>query len=687
MAPAKQKQKCSVGRALIKQKAREKKEFFSKYKENRHVHPISAAGVHEEASLKSITQQTDLADFMSRIEIHQMNFENRQCNVKVQTVDRAAGILTESEKERINKAQKQHWHELRIPRRPAWDEMTSKEELQQAEAEAFRQWRVQLEELSSVEDITVTPYEKNPRVWQQLWRVVERSDVVVQIVDARNPLMFRCTDLEKYVKEVDPDKVNLLLVNKSDFLSEEQRQAWADYFNINNVFAVFFSALAAGNELGKELEDLSEEEDEEEESRDNVSGESSKLFEFEAPIVPVSQCDDEISLVSSEDEYESANSSLDVSDSEELNKENLAEISLNCSQSSIESEALKPPTNKQSNNTSVPSATNSIAETLDSDNVKSLTIGSTHKTAASFVTTSKLHNREELIAVLEHASPAPRLLQQHTTIGLVGYPNVGKSSTINCLMQGKRVTVSATPGKTKHFQTLFLTPELVLCDCPGLVFPGFVNTRQEMIIWGILPIDEIRRDYHSPVTLICSTLPPASLEAAYSIPLPAGDSRAPTAEELLTSYSVTRSFMSARGRPDTSRAGRAILKDFMNGRLLYCVAPPGLDQQRYHTYTVQAKCKNRVKLTPMQKMMMPETADDRDAEVQQAFGLLQQQRPAPGKRPRKTRVKKPKGYVEYTEDENGPVMVITKPWRNLEKKQKSVKKNPNTNNPYAEYLW
>ena len=55
--------------------------------------------------------------------------------------------------------------------------------------------------------------------------------MVVQILDARNPLLFRCADVEDYVKELDPKKVNLLLVNKSDHLTEEQRQHWADYFN------------------------------------------------------------------------------------------------------------------------------------------------------------------------------------------------------------------------------------------------------------------------------------------------------------------------------------------------------------------------------------------------------------------------------------------------------------------------
>ena len=37
-------------------------------------------------------------------------------------------------------------------------------------------------------------------------------------------------------------------------------------------------------------------------------------------------------------------------------------------------------------------------------------------------------------------------------IGLVGYPNVGKSSTINALVGAKCVAVGSTPGKTKHFQ-------------------------------------------------------------------------------------------------------------------------------------------------------------------------------------------------------------------------------------------
>lgn len=54
------------------------------------------------------------------------------------------------------------------------------------------------------------------------------------------------------------------------------------------------------------------------------------------------------------------------------------------------------------------------------------------------------------------------------TVGFVGYPNVGKSSLINCLLEVTKTTVSCTPGKTKHFQTLALKKaNITLCDCPG----------------------------------------------------------------------------------------------------------------------------------------------------------------------------------------------------------------------------
>jgi large subunit GTPase 1 len=69
-------------------------------------------------------------------------------------------------------------------------------------------------------------------------------------------------------------------------------------------------------------------------------------------------------------------------------------------------------------------------------------------------------------------------------VGMVGYPNVGKSSTINRIIGAKKTSVSATPGKTKHFQTLIVDEELTLCDCPGLAMPSLGFSAAEMHLNG-----------------------------------------------------------------------------------------------------------------------------------------------------------------------------------------------------------
>ena len=101
-------------------------------------------------------------------------------------------------------------------------------------------------------------------------------------------------------------------------------------------------------------------------------------------------------------------------------------------------------------------------------------------------------------------------------VGLVGYPNVGKSSTINALIGEKKVSVSSTPGKTKHFQTIHLSPTLVLCDLPGLVFPQFATTKADLVCDGVLPIDQMR-EHTGPTTLVVKRIPKDVLEATYGL--------------------------------------------------------------------------------------------------------------------------------------------------------------------------
>jgi large subunit GTPase 1 len=156
---------------------------------------------------------------------------------------------------------------------------------------------------------------------------------------------------------------------------------------------------------------------------------------------------------------------------------------------------------------------------------------------------------------------------------------VGKSSTINALIGAKKVSVSATPGKTKHFQTIHLSDKVILCDCPGLVFPNFATTKAELVCAGVLPIDQLR-EFTGPGGLVAQRIPLEFLENVYGMKIPIrpkeeGGTGNATASEVLRAYARARGFSTqGYGQPDESRAARYVLKDYVSGKLLYCHPPP-----------------------------------------------------------------------------------------------------------------
>lgn len=56
--------------------------------------------------------------------------------------------------------------------------------------------------------------------------------------------------------------------------------------------------------------------------------------------------------------------------------------------------------------------------------------------------------------------------------------------------------------------------------------------------------------------------------------------------------------MTANGQPDNPRASRYILKDFVNGKLLYANAPPGVDQSSFHTWPERQRSLNANRILP-----------------------------------------------------------------------------------------
>ncbi|KAF5287740.1 hypothetical protein FQA39_LY15760 [Lamprigera yunnana] len=486
-------------------------------------------------NLQSVTEESSFQEFLATAQLAGTEFQAEKLNIKFINPKSNVGLLTEVEKGRMKETQEKFKDLVTIPRRPPWSKNMTVEELERSERESFLKWRRSLVELQERHGVLLTPFEKNLEFWRQLWRVVERSDVVAQIVDARNPLLFWCEDLEKYVQEVSGNKLNMVIMNKADFLSSEQRQYWADYFSDISLRVIFFSATQA----------LLKDEDTKSESETDSKAETK------------SNNDEDTLLGQLKDSI-----------------------------------------------TKLEDAVGTCSEQLDKLTSRIDNILSTSST--KIVNSNEILSRDCLIDFFKSFHTGTKVTQNLVTIGLVGYPNVGKSSTINALLSAKKVSVSATPGKTKHFQTLFVDNNLLLCDCPGLVMPSFVYTKAEMIINGILPIDQMR-DHVPPINLITSLIPRHIIEDKYGLMLPLPiegeeEDRAPTAEELLNTYGYNRGFMTANGQPDNPRSSRYILKDFVNGKLLYAHAPPGIPYNVYHTWPKKIKNTSNRTLPPLQSL-------------------------------------------------------------------------------------
>ncbi|XP_031560357.1 guanine nucleotide-binding protein-like 1 isoform X2 [Actinia tenebrosa] len=172
------------------------------------------------------------------------------------------------------------------------------------------------------------------------------------------------------------------------------------------------------------------------------------------------------------------------------------------------------------------------------------------------------------------------------TLGLVGQPNVGKSSLLNGLVGKKVVSTSRTPGHTKHFQTIFLTPTVRLCDSPGLVFPSLID-KQLQILAGLYPVSQVKEPYTSigylaarwPVIQQLQLIHPIDNEALNDEEKrhAAGRKDHPwSAWDVCDAWAEQRGYLTAKaGRNDTYRAANSILRLAVEGKIPFYFYPPG----------------------------------------------------------------------------------------------------------------
>ena len=267
----------------------------------------------------------------------------------------------------------------------------------------------------------------NLETWRQLWRVVEISDIILLIVDIRFPVLHFSPAFYDYCRKLEKDVI--LILNKIDLVETSVVIAWKHYFErtFPNLNIIMFSS-------SKQIKFRKQKR----QARDILGNEPSlEELEIKALAANIYTARAHRQL------YECVRNI--VKDRVDLS-----------SWSNFTEELLK-----KSTTTSIESTSLRMLDKLTLTNQE----------------TDEMH---ELIS--NTRLKRKKFSNNFITIGCCGFPNVGKSSLLNSLNGKKVVSVSRTPGHTKHLQTIFLTKTVRLCDCPGLVFPSLVSKPLQVII-------------------------------------------------------------------------------------------------------------------------------------------------------------------------------------------------------------
>eukprot|EP00794_Sanderia_malayensis_P006030 gene6030-6731_t len=152
------------------------------------------------------------------------------------------------------------------------------------------------------------------------------------------------------------------------------------------------------------------------------------------------------------------------------------------------------------------------------------------------------------------------------SVGVIGFPNVGKSSVINSLKRCKACGVGSTPGFTKNMQEITLDKHIKLLDCPGIVM-GTGSTDTQIILRNCVKIEQLD-DVIMPVEAILRRCNKNQIMEKYCV------AEYSNAEEFLGFLARRLGKLKKGGIPDTFAAAKSILQDWNSGKITFHTIPP-----------------------------------------------------------------------------------------------------------------
>ncbi|XP_045102537.1 nucleolar GTP-binding protein 2-like isoform X2 [Portunus trituberculatus] len=184
--------------------------------------------------------------------------------------------------------------------------------------------------------------------------------------------------------------------------------------------------------------------------------------------------------------------------------------------------------------------------------------------------------------------------KKQISVGLIGFPNVGKSSIINTMKAKKVCNVAPLAGETKVWQYVTLMRKIYLVDCPGIVPPSH-ESATDMVLKGAVRTEYLKNpaDYIMPLLervkreYMCRTY----LVENWSTP-----------EEFMEQVARRTGKLLKGGEPDVNTVAKMILNDWQRGKIPYFVPPPGHDSSDFDKLKTQENKEMAAKIQEQEEL-------------------------------------------------------------------------------------
>lgn len=152
--------------------------------------------------------------------------------------------------------------------------------------------------------------------------------------------------------------------------------------------------------------------------------------------------------------------------------------------------------------------------------------------------------------------------RKRVQVGVIGYPNAGKSSVINFVTHKSSAGTGKQAGFTKGIQKIKLSEGILILDTPGVIPEDKYSTREKSFARDVKVGGRTYSDVKNPEDVVYYLMEENGkmIRKFYEI-------ETEDFEELVEELGRKKRFLGKGGKVDVDRTARLILRDWQEGRI------------------------------------------------------------------------------------------------------------------------